>query len=46
MTEQFRHCDVKVMDVSNIHNMTKFTPDMTVLAISLNVVCRFSVREC
>ena len=46
MTDQFGQCDVKVLDLSNIHKVTKFTPDLTVLAKSLYVACRFSFREC
>jgi hypothetical protein len=37
MTENFGHCDFKVMDVNNIHNLTKCAPDLTVLAISPDV---------
>lgn len=46
MTDQIGQCDVKVMDLSNIHKSTKFTLDLTVLAKSLYSACRFSVREC
>jgi hypothetical protein len=46
ITYQIGKCDVKVMDSSNIHKLTKFTADLTVLVKSLYVACRFSVREC
>lgn len=45
MTDQIGQCDVKVMDLSNIHKLTDFTPDPTILAKSLYVSCIFSVRE-
>ena len=45
MTDQIGQYDVKVMDLSNIHKLTKFTPDLTDLVKSLYVACRFAVHE-
>jgi len=45
MTDQIGQCDVKVMYLINIHKLTEFTPDPTVLAKSLYVSSGFSVRE-
>lgn len=46
MTDQIGQCGVKVMDLSNIHKLTKFAPDLTDLVKSLFVACRFAVHEC